>query len=220
MLEMCARARRAAAAGLLVDLARTPRRTSTASRATCASWRCWRCRWASRSPTRACRWGRTINEFTTAWDVVVPRRRAQPRAWASTRSTSSRPRRRWTSSTRSTRDKIFLVQLADFMWQEVAHLRGAHGHRAALPRLPRRGRAQRAGGRAGAAAGRAGLPRRLQLRGVQRRLPADAAAGGGRARAPLGAVAGRGRAAPLGAVARRHAPAQGARTAAASESPT
>ena len=24
-------------------------------------------------------WGRTINEFTTAWDVVVPRRRAQPR---------------------------------------------------------------------------------------------------------------------------------------------
>ena len=94
-------------------------RTSTPSRATCASWRCWPCRWASRWPTKACRWGRTINEFTTAWDVVLPRRCAQPRPGhrlvphlrhqdaAGRRSTTLDPR------------KIFLVQLADFMWQET-----------------------------------------------------------------------------------------------------
>ena len=82
-------------------------------------------------------------------------------------------------------DKIFLVQLADFMWQEIRIGRGAHRDRAPLPRVPRRRRAQRGAGRAGDAARRAGLSRRLQLRGLQRRLPADAAADGRRARAAL-----------------------------------
>ncbi len=105
MLEMAHARRRAGAAGLLVDQPACQRKTSTPSPATCASWRCWPCRWASRWPTKACRWGRTINEFTTAWEVVQPRRRAEPRASASTRSTPSPPRPRSTSSTGSTRTR-------------------------------------------------------------------------------------------------------------------
>ena len=63
-------------------------------------------------------WGRHINEFTTAWDAV--RRADMPNlGLASTRTTSSPPRPRWTAWPGWTRRKVFLVQLADFMWQEV-----------------------------------------------------------------------------------------------------
>jgi sugar phosphate isomerase/epimerase len=48
--------------------------------------------------------------------------------------------------------RIFLVQLADFMWQEARTFAGTHDHRAHLPGLPGRGRAQRGAGRAGAQA--------------------------------------------------------------------
>ena len=44
-------------------------------------------------------------------------------------------------------EQIFVVQLSDYMWQEIALGRGAGGDRDALPRLPRRGRAQRRAGR-------------------------------------------------------------------------
>jgi shikimate dehydrogenase len=149
-------------------------------------------------------WGRHINDSIGAWDVV---QRADCPTWASasTATTASPPTRRWTRWTRSTRRKIFLVQLSDFMWQETRTARGARDG-AHLPRLPGRRRAQRRAGRLVRALDRHGLPRRLQLRGLQRRLPA-AAAGRGRARAAeFGPVAGRGRAAPGGAAAVAEAP--------------
>ena len=63
-------------------------------------------------------WGRTINEFTTAWDVVC--RADVPNLGLGFDSFHWWPaRRRWTTWTCSTRSKIFLVQLADFMWTEV-----------------------------------------------------------------------------------------------------
>jgi len=46
----------------------------------------------------------------------------------------------------ATPSKIFLVQLADFMWQRNQNGRGAHRHGAHLPRVPRRRRAQRGAG--------------------------------------------------------------------------
>ncbi len=63
MLEMCA------ALGCKVLLAcsstsRMPARTRTHSRATCASWRCWRCRIGVKVAYEALSWGRTVNEFT------------------------------------------------------------------------------------------------------------------------------------------------------------
>ncbi len=64
-------------------------------------------------------WGRTINEFTTAWDVVQPRRCAQPRPGHRLVPRASRRRPRSTTSSYVDPDKIFLVQLADFMWQEI-----------------------------------------------------------------------------------------------------
>ena len=70
MLEMAQRRRRAAAAGLLVDQPACQRPTSTRSPATCASWRCWRVPLGIKVAYEGLSWGRTINEFTTAWDVV------------------------------------------------------------------------------------------------------------------------------------------------------
>src|SRR5258706_422516 len=68
--------------------------------------------------------------------------------------------------------------------------------RAPFARLPRRRGAQRKGDRARAPARRDGLPRGLQLRGIQRRLPAVAAAGGRGAGATLGEMDHRPRRAP------------------------
>ena len=96
-------------------------------------------------------WGRTINEFTAAWDVVVPRRHAQPRHRHRLVPRLRHARRRSMRSTSVDPDKIFLVQLSDFMWQEMRTVEERIDDRAALPRVPRRRRAQRAAGRAGAA---------------------------------------------------------------------
>jgi hypothetical protein len=145
-------------------------------------------------------WGRTINEFTTAWEVVS--RADVPNLGIGLDSFHL-------FATETPLDDLELLDPEKIFPGAAGRLHvagdpfggGAHHHRAPLPRVPRRGRAQRGAGRPGAPPARAGLPRRLQLRGLQRRLPADSAAGGGAARAPLGAVAGRGRAAPLGAAA-------------------
>ena len=65
-------------------------------------------------------WGRHVNECPQAWDLVE-RPTAPTSAWRSTRSTSSRTETElggcWTASTRG---KVFLVQLSDFMWQASA----------------------------------------------------------------------------------------------------
>jgi len=89
-------------------------------------------------------------------------------------STPSRPAFRWTRSTASTPEQIFLVQLSDYMWQEIRtteeraatarHFRvfpGEGAHSDALANLVTRLDAL-------------GLLRRLQLRRIQRRLPANA----------------------------------------------
>ena len=72
-------------------------------------------------------------------------------------------------------DKIFLVQLADFMWQEVRSFEERMTTARHFRVFPGEGVHSDAARRTGAAPRRAGLPRRLQLRGVQRRLPADPA---------------------------------------------
>ena len=149
-------------------------------------------------------WGRTINEFTSAWDIV--RRADAPNLGIGIDSyhifATKTP---LDDLDMLDPDKIFLVQLADFMWQEVRTVEERIATARHFPRLSRRRRAQRRAGRAGDAAGPHRLPRRLQLRGLQRRLPADAAADRGGARAPLRALARRGRAAPLGAAAQQPA---------------
>ena len=142
---------------------------ATRSRATCASSRCWRCRSASRSPTRACRGAaRSTSSPTPGTSCAAPTRRTS--ASASIRSTRSRPRPRSTISTCSIAGQDLPRAARRLHVAGDAHRRGAHRHGAALSRLSRRGRAQRGAGRARDAARRAGLPRRLQLRGVQRRL--------------------------------------------------
>ncbi len=88
------------------------------SRATCASSRCSRFRSASRWPYEGLSWGRTINEFADAWDIVC--RADAPNLGIGIDSFHA-------FATKSslddldmlTPDKIFLVQLADFMWQET-----------------------------------------------------------------------------------------------------
>ena len=150
-------------------------------------------------------WGRTINEFPDAWDIVC--RADAPNLGIGIDSfhafadqvLARRPRHAVDP------DKIFLVQLADFMWQEIRtveerittarHFRvfpGEGVHSEALAELVH-------------AARRARLPRRLQLRGVQRRLQQLPLPTVARARAPVRDLARRRRAAPLGAVARRDA---------------
>src|ERR1700682_2434683 len=73
-------------------------------------------------------WGRTINEFTTAWDIVC--RAGAPNLGIGIDSYHL-------LATESSLDdldmldpqKIFLVQLADFMWQEVGRVAGRTAHR-------------------------------------------------------------------------------------------
>ena len=88
-------------------------------------------------------WGRTINEFTAGVGRRVPRRRAQPRPRASIRSTCSRPRRAL-DDLDAARPRQDLPRAAGRLHVAGdAHVRGAHRHRAPLPRVPRRRRAQR-----------------------------------------------------------------------------
>ena len=64
-------------------------------------------------------WGRTINEFTTAWDVVW--RADAPNLGIGIDSFHAFATETSLADLDSLDpDKIFLVQLADFMWQEVA----------------------------------------------------------------------------------------------------
>ena len=104
-------------------------------------------------------WGRHVNEYTQALGDRRGRRPPQPRARAWTRSTCSRPT--------PALDALELRRPGQDLPRPARRLhvagdpllRGAHEHRAPLPRVPRRGRAQRAGGRARAPARRDGLPR-------------------------------------------------------------
>ena len=128
-------------------------------------------------------WGRTINEFTQAWEAV--QRADAPNLGLGLDSYHALATKTALDDLDLVDpDKIFLVQLADFMWQETRTVEeristartfrvfpgeGVHSEQVAALVRPAR---------------RDGLPRRLQLRGLQRRLPAAAAAAGVRARAP------------------------------------
>ncbi len=117
-------------------------------------------------------WGKHVNEFPRAWEIVAGADRANLGL-----ALDYRPARR--------------LHVAG-----IALARGAHQHREALPRVSRRRRARGGSGRARAQAGRHGLSRRLQLRGVQRRLhPAARSPGGGPCPA-IGQVADRPRVPP------------------------
>ena len=149
-------------------------------------------------------WGRHVNEFTHAWDVVC--RADAPNLGLGFDSFH-------VFATKTPLDeidaidpsKLFLVQLADFMWQEIRSVEerittartfrvfpGEGVHSAQLAEIVTR---------------LARLRRRLQFRSVQRRLSADAAGDGRRARVSRRAVAGRGCAEAFGADARADAPA-------------
>ena len=86
--------------------------------AICASSRRWRCRSASASRYEALSWGRHVNEYRAGLGDRRAGRPRQPRPRLdsfhvlATQSGS-------TCSRRSMPEKIFLVQLADFMWQEL-----------------------------------------------------------------------------------------------------
>ena len=128
--------------------ARPPRRTRpatpTRSCATCRSWRCSRCRSSIRIAYEALSWGRHVNEYPQSWDIVAATPTA-PNLGLCARFVPH-PRQRARRSTRwPTIDprKIFLVQLSDFLWQEMRSRRGPHRHRAPLPRVSGRRRAQR-----------------------------------------------------------------------------
>src|SRR3989475_333642 len=116
--------------------------------------------------------------------VPYPRQPQRPRAPAGHRSAESVP-----------------GSAVGFHVAGAALAGGPHRYRAALPGFPRRGCAQRTAGRAGAAGRRPGLPGRLQLRGLQRRLPAAAAADGVRACQTLGEMGERSRVATQPAAA-------------------
>ena len=165
------RARLADPARLLVDLVprlRRPRR----------NWRgpaqARHARGAARHQDRlrGLSWGRTINDFPPPG--TSSRRADMPNLGIGFDSFHI-------LATKSALDELEMLLARDDLSGAALRLhvaempfdRGAHRHRAPLPRLPRRGRAQRPAGRARAAAATAGLPRRLQLRGLQRRLPAD-----------------------------------------------
>ncbi len=140
-----------------------------------------------------------------------PRRCAQPRHRHRLVSHSSRPRRRLTNWTCCDPDKISLVQLADFMWQEVRTAEERIATAQHFRVFPGEGVHSEALADASDAAGSDRLPRRLQLRGLQRRLSADAAADRGCARAPLGTLARRRRAAAVRTPAQQPAVAARAR---------
>jgi len=148
-------------------------------------------------------WGRHINEYHQSWDVV--QRADCPNLGIGIDSYHIMAMQTPLDALDDVDPaRIYLVQRR-FHVERGSHRAGAHGHGAAFPGLSRRGRAFRGAHGAGAEAGCAGLPRRLQLRGLQRRLPAAPAAVRGAAGVGFGGVAGRGRAAPLGAAARADA---------------
>ena len=188
MLEMCRRPRLArccwSARRRRATRPTRPRRWSR----TCRSSRCWRSRTASAWPTRRCP-GADSSTSTRSPGISCGPPIAPTSASAWTRSTSWPPTATWTTLADIDPRKVFLVQLSDFMWQEARSRDERIDTARTLSRLPRRGRAQREAGRVGASRGRDRLPRRLQLRGVQRRLPHLAPADGGRASAPVGEVA-------------------------------
>jgi hypothetical protein len=78
-------------------------------------------------------WGRTINEFTTAWDIVLPRRLRPTSASASTSYHSRDAGRCSRILDSSILARIYLVQLADFCgrkcppWRSVSPLRATFG---------------------------------------------------------------------------------------------
>jgi hypothetical protein len=87
-------------------------------RRTCASWPCWR---SLRHPhrLRGLSWGRTVNEFTrpgtsSAAPTAQPRARLRLVPHARRRHAAGRAGHRAGPD-----KKIFLVQLSDFMWQEI-----------------------------------------------------------------------------------------------------
>ena len=85
--------------------------------------------------------------------------------------------------------KIFLVQLADFMWQEIRSPEERINTARHFRVFPGEGAHSARGGDAGAPPRRDGVPRGLQLRGVQRRLRAAAARGRRGARPLVGQMA-------------------------------
>ena len=204
MLEMCARARLRRAAGLLVDVdarQRRPRR----HRARPAQARDARA--AVRHPRRVrgrCRGAAPSTSSRTAWDVVC--RADCPNLGLGLDSfhvlAAKTP---LDGSTTSTRSKIFLVQLSDFMWQETRTFEERIATARTSASFPARACTASSSSSWSLQARCARLCRRLQLRGLQRRLRADAAAEVVAARARLGAVARRGRAAARAAASRHGA---------------
>ena len=146
-------------------------------------------------------WGRHVNEFTHAWDVVC--RADAPNLGLGFDSFH-------VFATKTSLEEIDALDPGQDFPGAAGRLhvagnplgRGTHHHRPHLPRVPGRGRAQRAACRNRDASGPARLPGRLQFRGIQRRLPANAAGHGRGTRVSRGAVAGRGGAEALGADAR------------------
>ncbi len=106
------------------------------------------------SPTKGLSWGRTINEFTDAWDIVC--RADAPNLGIGIDSFHI-------FATKTSLDDLDLLDPGQDLPGAAGRLhvagnphgRGAHRDRAPLPRLPGRGRAQRRAGRAGDAARRA-----------------------------------------------------------------
>ena len=108
-------------------------------------------------------WGRTINEFTAAWDIVC--RADAPNLGIGIDSFHA-------FATKSSLDDLDILspsQLKEYLGALTRDER-AHRHCPPFPRLSGRRRAQRCAGGACAPARPAGLPGRLQLRSVQRRL--------------------------------------------------
>ena len=204
MLEMCQRARLAAAA----RRARRRRRHATGDTdALVADLRklaMLAVPLGIRVAYEALSWGRHVNEFPQAWDIVADAPTAPTSDWRSTRSTSSPATASLERAGRaSTPARCSWCSCRTSCGRRSARARSASRPRATSA-CSRRRRAQRAARRARPRALDAtGLPRRLQLRGLQRRLPQLPLAVGGRARTALGEMAHRPSLAPQPAAARR-----------------
>ena len=185
MLEMCAALGVPRAAGLLVDQPRTPAATSMRMARDLRKLAMLALPLGIKVAYEGLSWGRTVNEFTTAWDVVLPRRLRQPRPGHRFVPRRLPPRPRWTTWTLLDPRQDLPGAAGRLHVAGDPHGRGAHRP----PRAPSACSPARACTASSwpswcCALDAHGLPRRLQLRGLQRRLPADAAAHGGRARAP------------------------------------